>query len=293
MKNEEGILANLMLKLVRKRIAGPTIATALKRAKEINAFGMFATITFLNDHVDNQAKAKYNANAYRQLIHQISRLNIRADASIRVSQLGYNIDRTMATRLLGDLVSTAKRCGVNIWCEYENGIGAYRIPYIGRNEGMGVLGIEVPYEMFPVLRNKSRLIKSANSIKLVMNNGAEVNRSDVAKTDKVSRRRGAVPESGAIADSLKDGKRITIHAQDENELWKIASKIPRSSYGKNLILEVPFGYSKRNVRSLLGKGLVVSVYTPYGRDWIPYAVNRLTEGKVHRLASIMPGGKTR
>ncbi len=293
MENEDGIFANLMFKLVRKRIAGPTIATALKRAKEINAVGMGATITFLNDHVDKQAKAKYNANAYRQLLHQISRLNIRADASIRISQLGYNIDRDMAVKLLDGLLSTAKRYGVTVWCEYEPNMGADCVPDLRGIESIDALGVEVPYEMFHRLRDSNRILKSAHLIKLVLHQRLDGERSDRLHMHRGSQKSAVDAESGAIVDSLRAGKRIILHAQDENELGRIASKLSRSNYGKNLILEVPFGYSKHNIKSLLGKRLVVSVYTPYGRDWIPYAVNRLTEGKIHRLASIMPGGKRR
>ena len=64
----------------------------LKKVREINDRGWHATVTLLNDHVTDLSKAKYNTNAYSQVVRELTRLHLNSDISIRPSQLGYRLD---------------------------------------------------------------------------------------------------------------------------------------------------------------------------------------------------------
>lgn len=281
---EESFLRNLVFRLVRKHMAGPTIATALNKAKQINEGNMNATMTFLNDHVDNQAKAKYNANAYMQLIRQISRLSISADVSVRMSQLGYNVDKALSDSLFSTLLDNAEKNDILIWSEYEPEMSASDVSHICKSNSSDLLGVEVPDSFLDPNKKRALGMKSIKHVKVLASHDV------FFFHDKKGPKHNGVVEAymGKIRDATNSNAGITISSQDERLLLKAVSK---KAYRKDLILEVPFGYSKRKLKALSKDGQNLNVYTPYGKDWIPYAVHRLTTGKTHRIATrLLDGG---
>ncbi len=114
---EHKIIKGVVFRLVQKRIAGPTLSSVLKEARENESKDLHTTMTFLNDGVDDSTKARYNANAYMQLAKQASRLNLKADLSIRLSQLGMNINHGTLDNCLPDLLEALKNTNTRVWLE--------------------------------------------------------------------------------------------------------------------------------------------------------------------------------
>lgn len=287
MSEEDSFLRNLIFRLVRKHIAGPTIATALKAAKELNEDNINATLTFLNDHVDKQSKAKYNYNAYVQLIHQISRLNISADVSVRISQFGYNINKRIAINLLTSLIDNAENLGICLWLEYESGMSVPNVYRIYKNNSSKNFGIEIPAK-FLSEEKVLKIISGSNNIKILISRDIMDKKTDNTKKDK--EQYGINFYINKIKKLSSGCTKFIISSHDEKLLSKM---VQIDTYRKNLILEVPFGYNKRKINKLIKSKSNLNVYTPYGKDWISYAVNKLTEGKMHKIATrLLDGSKT-
>jgi proline dehydrogenase len=283
---ENSFFANIAFRLVRKHIAGTTVATVLKKAMVLNKEGMGATITFLNDHVDSQAKAKYNESAYMQLLHQISRLSIRAAISIRPSQLGYAIDEKMADKYLFNILGYAEKNGITVWLEYEK-----KLPYadhlIRNNDGASdALGVEIPYSVALKWESGSphrKLIKVVPDIE----NGEDYNNPGNRKDKR--RKEATITEYVECLDTVYNtGASLSLFVHDDKFAMKVIAK---SKHRKGLILELPFGYSKKKLAKISKEKINVNIYTPYGKDWVPYAVNRLTEGKRHKIAKLILEGR--
>ncbi len=287
MSEEDSFLRNLIFRLIRKHIAGPTIATALKTSKQLNESGIHATLTFLNDHVDKQSKAKYNYNAYMQLMRQISRLNISADISVRLSQFGYNINRKMSDDLLATLLSNSENLGLRLWVEYEPNMSALDMCNICKNNNPKTLGIEIP-DIFLSEQKIIKMISQSNNIKILLSHKEED--TEIHNLKKKEKQYKIDTYINKIREFSSEGVKFTISSHDEKLLERM---IQMDKYRKNLIFEVPFGYSKHKLRYLIKSKPNLNVYTPYGKDWISYAVNRLTEGKTHKIATkLLNGNKT-
>ena len=71
---DNGILRKVAFGLAKKYIAGSTTASMLKKVREMNDRGWHATVTLLNDNVTDLSKAKYNTNAYSQIVRELTRL---------------------------------------------------------------------------------------------------------------------------------------------------------------------------------------------------------------------------
>ncbi len=289
MVEENSFFANIAFRLVRKHIAGTTVATVLKRAMEINKEGMGATITFLNDHVDSQAKAKYNESAYMQLMHQISRLNIKANISVRPTQLGYAIDENIANKYMSNIVGYAEKNKMIVWAEYEK--KTHYTERLLRNGGMSdALGAEIPYSLALKFDDKAgmhcKLIKVVPDIE----NGDTSDEIKSGKGGKEKKRNEkTITEYVECLDRVCGaGARLSLFAHDDRFALKAIAK---SKHRKGLILELPFGYSKKKLAKISKERINVNIYTPYGKDWVPYAVNKLTEGKRHKIAKLILEGR--
>ena len=68
MSDQKHLIKGIVFRLVKKHIAGSTTQSVLEAVRRLNTLGMHATVTLLNDHIEQPQQARYNANAYVQLI---------------------------------------------------------------------------------------------------------------------------------------------------------------------------------------------------------------------------------
>jgi proline dehydrogenase len=276
------IIKKLVFRLVKRHIAGSTSESVLNAVKDLNNRGFHATVTLLNDHVDDPTKAKYNANAYIQSIRQLTRLNLNSDVSIRLSQLGAGMDKEMLERNLKSVVDVAEACKQRIWIEHEKELKPNESFAIYRKfkDKCSYLG----FEYYLNGNNKQlTLVKGKDNIKLMAH-------------DRNYRLRHASKKSEGL-DIYKDhidaliGKKVnlTIIEDDPGLIGKIIGI--NKDYKRNLIFEVPFGYGIKKLSTLQKNRLNLSVYVPYGKDWIPYFINSLADGRLRNIAVALLNGE--
>jgi proline dehydrogenase len=264
-KKHNNLIGKLVFRLVKKHIAGSTNSSVLKVIRDLNNKGMHATVTLLNEHVDDHTKARYNTNAYVQFIKQLSRLRLNSDISVRASQLGGMIDRKLLERNLGDIIEAAKKGeAVELYRKFKPRF---------RN-----LGVEINPSAEIEGKDVGKMLSGSDIIKLRYNQKGGTER----KGDKLRLYKSYIEALSKRHTSL------TLLEHDQ----KLVSRIMAAGrdYKKNLIFEIPLGYSQK-LSKLKGKSNM-SVYVPYGKDWIPYFINRLAEGRVSGIAATLLDGKT-
>jgi proline dehydrogenase len=279
-KRHNNLIGKLVFRLVKKHIAGSTNSSVLNVIRDLNKRGMHATVTLLNDHVGDPTKARYNTNAYVQFLKQLSRLRLNSDISIRASQLGGRIDRELLERNLGEIIDVAKTADQRLWIEQEpeSKTGDTVALYRKFRPRFSNLGVEINPTAEADGLAFSRLLSGRDLIKLRYNPKVGPER----KVDRLKLYRSYI-------DALtKRHASLTLLEHDQKLIERIMAV--SKDYKRNLIFEIPLGYSQKLGR-LKGK-LKMSVYVPYGKDWIPYFINRLAEGRVRNLAVTLLDGKT-
>lgn len=283
MADEQNFVKRLAFKFIRKRIAGATLNSALDTTKELNAKGISTTVTFLSDHVHDGIKARYNLNSYMQLTKQVSRLNLNSGISVRLSQLGFNVSEGVANRGLEELLSVASRSGVRVWLEHESAVdtGSLLDAYSSCREPFPNVGIELPLRSGHIDDIIRGLPRKGCMLKLTAHSYGHARRAVPAD-----------PASLYTSYSRRLGRSNSVYIleNDEKTLYRAASRagIPKS----NLIVELPLGYSSKWLRRFARRRLNTGVYVPYGKDWVPYAINRLTEGRIRDIAMSVLNGES-
>jgi proline dehydrogenase len=312
--SEHNIIRGFVFRLVRNRIAGSTLSSVLKEARENDSRGIRTTITFLNNNVDDAAKARYNANAYAQLAKQSSRLNLKTDISVRLTQLGMGINHGVLDACLSDLLKALKDTGTRIWFEEEEGADTNELMEIYRKyrEEYDNIGIEMPAMYNLEVGTIKRFLKPNDLVKLTYypsEEQARANENGDASEETKAKKKDRAGKNGKAKAKSKGGKKgepsrkhileryianigkllqadVGISVLDRDE--KLISKIAGFSkeYKKNLIFELPLGYSERKLNRLAKMKMNLSIYAPYGKDWTSFVVNRLTagHGRIRKLA---------
>ena len=290
LSEQNTFLKSIVYRLIKKHISGTTVNTAFKLTKSLNDKDMPATITFLNENVNDTGKARYNLNSYMQLIKQISRLSLNASISVRMSQLGLTLPNGIIEHNMLSLLTTAKSSHVNVWFEYEDALGLKGMVDLYRryNELYDGIGVELPLR-HPRIEQAIGTLPKAASVKLIshyhMNEPEESN-----KEKEKMKQKGHLDMYIDCINKLHELKtKVHIQEADEKTVYRLARA--NKQYKRDLIFELPLGYSKRWQGKFIKEKMKVSVYVPYGKDWIPYAINKLTEGRIRELAVSILDGK--
>ncbi|MGC8652295.1 MAG: hypothetical protein ACP5UH_03545 [Candidatus Micrarchaeia archaeon] len=272
---DDNIIKRLAFRLVKRHMAGFTIESALNAVRMLNARKLHATVTFLNEHVYDRVKAKYNTNAYVQLVKQLSRLHLDAGISLRLSQLGYTVDNGFGERNLIDVLNAAEEGEKQIWIEREDGLPDVPRLYKKLVQKHKHLGVEVPMGYEGV--SKAYNVK----VRYYTHSARASGKADDTKSALQEFARGVA----YLADRAGS---VTVLGKD----YDVLSKVISSSPGKrNLIFELPLGYEKKAAKE--GKQVrAMSVYVPYGKDWVPYIISSIAEGRVKKVATALLDGES-
>jgi proline dehydrogenase len=298
---EKGFLKGLIFRLVRKHIAGGTADSAIRTALKLNEKKIHTSITFLNENPRDSAQVRYNVNAYLQLIRQISRLHAKSDISVRPSQFGYEFGNGTFEKSIEELLEKAKESKINVWVENENGHDANAL--LGALEAYKsqYLGIEVPLSK---VYNKSvcdRCKRAGLQIKISAyeesekkgpQSGAKSGRNQ-KQTQKQKQKQKQKQETPMLEDVLPifRGKKAIVSSYDEKIIYR-AIKHGKASK-KDIVFETLYGFSPKKVKRLMKDNINVRMYIPYGKDWVPFAIKRLTEGHIRDIAVAVLDGEAK
>lgn len=316
--NEHHIIKSMVLRFARKYVAGYTLDSALKQARENSNMGLRTTMTYLNDGVRDAVRARYNANAYTQLARQASRLHLNYSISLRLSQIGLNVDEQVLGRCMSDIVGITSDAGATTWVEAENGVSMDGLFNTYREyRKLGKVGLEIPI-WYPLEVNTiKRHVRKGDIVKLTSysytadaakdcrggETGAGPSRVIGKKraNDKVKAkdREAKYPTNlidlyiSNIGKLLQAEASVAVLDHDEGTIAKLASF--SREYKKSLIFELPLGYSKGWLKKLMKMKINLGVYVPYGKDWTPYIVNKVTasHGRISDIAAkVLDGQET-
>src|SRR5918994_719180 len=112
----------------RRFIAGETVDDAIAAVRDIQANGLLSTLDYLGESVTSLGDADTATREYLHLIDAVDRAGVERNLSLKLTQLGLDVDRAMCVDNLRKILKTADRCGffVRIDKDFEriNALGA-------------------------------------------------------------------------------------------------------------------------------------------------------------------------
>lgn len=265
---------SFVIKFARQWIAGETLEDAVSRTKKSNNEGIGAIINFLGEHVREEAEANKNIKENLRILGAIQESKLNASLSIKLTQLGLEIEKNLCLSNVEKTVSSAASKNIFVWIDMES--SPYTEDtidiYLGIFKKYTNAGIAIQSNLIRSENDVKRIAASGGIIRLVK--GAYKEKSDIAYT---SRKDVTINFSRLMGYLFYKSPFFAIATHDEmliNEALE-ANK----AHKKMLEFQMLMGVREKLKHELVKKGLAVVDYIPYGKHWFPYSVRRIRERK--------------
>lgn len=262
---------------VDRFIAGETLPETIEQVKRLNGRGLLATLDLLGENVSDASQAEQTASDIAGLFPAIQRHGLRANVSVKLTQLGLKTDPGLCLKLMEQIVgeavsyqnfvridmedSSVTQATVDLFRELLRGFGPARI------------GLVLQSYLYRSEQDVRELGKQGTNLRFVK--GAYREPPEVAYRHKrdvdaayVRLVRTHLEQGGYAAVATHDLRVI-----DSILEWTARQAIPRDRFEFQML----YGIAGDLQRSLARDGYVVRIYTPFGRMWYPYFSRRMAE----------------
>jgi proline dehydrogenase len=277
-----GVLKNLAGKygmrrptsFARRFIAGETVEEAIAAAQRVEAEGLLQTLDYLGEGVTTLAEADAATRAYLQIVDVILPSAIDRNLSLKLTQLGLDVDRATAVDNLRRILDRA--AGFFVRIDMENS------PYTDVTLDLFETLWQQGYRQIGVVL-QADLRRTEADLRRILALGARIR---LVKGAYVEPRQAAYPDKRDV-DAAYD--RFTEVLLREGNYPAIATHDPlRIEHAKRVAAAAGIGLDRfefqmlygirRDLQSALVKeGYRVRLYIPFGRQWFPYFMRRLGE----------------
>jgi proline dehydrogenase len=260
----------------RRFIAGETIEEAIAAARTLQARGLHLTLDYLGESVRSMDEATTATRTYLALIGTIVTSGIERNLSLKLTQLGLDVDRATCVDNLRRILDPATQHGFFVRIDMEN--SAYTQATLDVFETLWQqeyrnIGVVLQSCLHRSVQDAERMNTLGARVRLVK--GAYKEPPSVAYQHKAE-----VDDAylRLMRTLLTRGTYPAIATHDErilNETCRYAAQqnIAADRYEFQLL----YGIRRDLQMSLTSKNHRVRVYVPFGREWFPYFMRRLGE----------------
>ncbi|MGC8661060.1 MAG: proline dehydrogenase family protein [Nitrososphaeria archaeon] len=257
--------------LAGKWIAGPNADFAVRRIKQINGRGCQAIANYLGESLTRRTEIDETTEQYIRLVDAISANLLRADISVKATQIGLSVNEETAVENYGKIVEHARKEGVFVWLDMESSdtVGSTIKIYESQVKKGGV-GIAIQSYLKRSIDDVSRLTEEGGVIRLVK--GAYKESPEIAYTGWKER----TGNFRNIMNYLFEKSEVFTIATHDLELVREAMALNKK-YSRDITFAMLLGIRNKYAYELARSGFRCSIYVPYGARWVDYASRRLRE----------------
>jgi len=269
----------LLYPFAKRFIAGEDLSTALKSIHVLESSGYLSTVDILGEHIHRKEQAERAQKAYLDLVREINNGPSPVDLSVKVTQMGLDIDREICRRNISELLAAASRHTVRLDMEGSGYTQSTIDLCVALHRPHKNLGQAVQAYLFRTANDVDRLIENGISVRLCK--GAYKESPKIAWSSMDDIRANFLKLAKKL---LSEGLLPAIATHDEYLLAEILDFTAKENIDpKSFYFEMLYGVRRDLHKVLLDKGYQVRIYVPYGKSWLPYTLRRLTEKKENIL----------
>ena len=263
----------------RRFVAGETLAEALTASRELCQQGRHVSLNHLGENVSTETAARDVCAGYIQMIEEMHSANLAGNISIKLTQLGLDLGRPLCQSLAASIARRAAELGRTIEMDMEGSVYTdvtldifEAVQRECGNTGLAVQAYlhrtEKDLQRLAALKPKIRLVKGAyrepKSIALQGKADVDANYKRITTLLLEGSAQGTFLPAIASHDPF-----MVAHAQTEISRLGLA----RDRYEFQMI----YGIRRDLQQEVHAAGHTLQVYVPFGTDWCPYFMRRLSE----------------
>jgi proline dehydrogenase len=259
----------------KRYIAGENIEDAIRVTRELNRQGIYATIDLLGEAVNNREEAVDSKNKALEVLDTIVKFNLKANLSIKPTQMGLAIDEDFAYDQVRSLVQKAKEINSFIRIDMEDSPytdATFRL-FRKLKQDYDNLGVVVQAYLKRTYDDVVILNKLGSNYRLCK--GIYIEPPAIAYKEKEVIRNNYVKNLELM---FKNGNYVGIATHDiylVNEAYRLIRElnIPKDKFEFQMLLGV-----REDLRNKINNdGYKIRIYIPFGKDWYAYSTRRLKE----------------
>jgi proline dehydrogenase len=268
-------------KVSRRFVAGMSVDEAIEATAALNAEGIDVSLDSLGESVLHVSQAEESAAIYHQLLDAIEARKLRANVSLKLTQMGMDIGGhgagpDLAERIVGEIAEHAARIGSFVRIDMEG--SEYTEATIAMTERLnktwpGAVGTVLQAYLFRTEADAQRLI--AQGIRIRLCKGAYKEPAEIAFPSKADVDANYVRLMKLMVTSPVF---CGIATHDEAIVDQLRAYVADLQLDKKAFeFQMLYGIRRDLQRKLVAEGFGVRVYLPFGAEWYPYFMRRLAE----------------
>lgn len=277
---EHGTKAPFVRRAVSVFMPGETPAEMLAAAEAQAALGIGAVFTRLGENVTDLAEAEAVRDHYLQVIGDVQRRGLTCEPSIKLTQLGLDVDPEAAYRNALAIGRRAMDTGSYFWVDMEQ--SSYvdvTLDMVSRlRQDVPRIGVALQAYLYRTKDDAARMIAEGIGIRLVKGAYREPESVAFPKKADVDANYVALAKTMMAPASRTHGSRAVFGTHDTaiiNALERHgdAQGIPATDYEVHML----YGIQRAEQRRLARDRKNVCVLIAYGAYWFPWYMRRLAE----------------
>jgi proline dehydrogenase len=260
----------------RRFVAGESLEEALAASRALNHENRSISLNHLGENVSTAEEARSVKDGYIRMLEALDSEKIDGNISIKLTQLGLDFDAGLCQTLAREIAATA--AGMSRSVEMDMEASPYTAKTLAIFEAVqrefSGTGLAVQAYLHRTAEDVERLARLARP-KLRLVKGAYREPASVAIQKK-----SAVDENyKMLAATLLDGRFFPAIATHDIAMLDHARavirerKISPDKYEFQMI----YGIRRDLQQQIRGEGHALRIYVPFGTEWCPYFMRRLSE----------------
>jgi proline dehydrogenase len=259
---------------------GEEFTDMLAAAEALRPSKIDTVFTRLGENVTDAAEATFVTQHYLDGLDQIKSRGMRCEPSIKLTQLGLDLDKTQAYTNLRALAARAQATGNYLWIDME------QTSYVDvtleltkrlKAEFPGV-GVCLQAYLYRTMDDLKTLIELGVGVRLVK--GAYKEPPSLAIAKKADVDENYFKLAGVMLEGLscKNGFRAVFGTHDGRLIARIRAHAERAGLGaRDFEVHMLYGIQRGEQGRLVKDGADLRVLVAYGAFWFPWYMRRLAE----------------
>ena len=278
--------------MVKRFVAGFTLADALEALDSVKAQGMTWTVDVLGESVATREAATASADRYIEVLDALAERGLDANVSLKLTQMGLEIDRDFCLENVSRVVNRAKEIGAFVRVDMEDHTKTQVTLDVVRELH------DIHHEVGAVIQ--SYLRRSGDDVEGLIRDQIRVRLCKGAYDEPAEvayRTREEVDDSYVrlMERLLTDGRYPALATHDDRIVDRALEFVAENDISPDRYeFQMLFGVRRDLQERLVLARQTVRVYVPYGTQWYPYYMRRLAErpqNVIFILGSVLREGR--
>lgn len=269
-----------MKRAVARFMPGETLEEALLAAERLGERGLATILTHLGENITDRTEAAAEVEHYLKVLERIRRQTLDAEVSIKLTQLGLDLDAGLTAEHAARLAAHAQQLGSRLWIDME--ASPYVDPTLAlytrlRRSGADV-GVCLQAYLHRTPQDLEALLPLGPAIRLVKGAYREPASLALQRKRDVDERYFELATRLFADDAREAGAWLTVATHDPVLIRRVEALARARGVGsEDFEFAMLYGIQSMEQQRLSSRGFRVRVLISYGTHWFAWYMRRLAE----------------